>query len=690
MTVLHRIAEQLLARPKCSATQLADALADPAITRSEINRVLYKRQDIFQQFGGTPPVWAVRADHESMVRSWFDAAGTSPGASAYAGPALRTWQTDALAAWRGAGHRAVIEAVSGTGKTALGVAAVAGGLDHGHRVLVVVPDNDHLTEWVTALRDALPGRVIGDLDRPTGSRPPDSDVSVVTAHSAGRLRPDVDVAPASALIVDEVQDYAAGVYAKVLLDGFEWRLGLATVAERPDDLVETVVSPYFGATIRGCDHRRAVEEAILPRLRVVRVNLDLDEQERRRLERLEESIARARETLIGTYGAPEANGAEFDSYTRLLVTGRGTSARIAKRYLDSTADRDALLAECEQKVQLVRHLPAGALARTHTVLFTERASSAGQVVRALEESGLPAARGGTGLSASERGALERRVRAGELRAVAESGIPGRVLPGTDPGLGVFLSTSWTERRTAHRLGRIMRSREGAAPVLVVGQVRATADEPQRAGAVQAEYLRHVTAELVTTDVAGMAMILEKWLAEPTDRTEPETAAPRGDSDTAPDPQLESPANPPPVVTPGPPAEVVTASPTARAEVVEELRAALVGQGGIGTVEELGDLVGLTEPEETADVVEAAAAGALLHFCSFGDDSDDLILLSVATGGTPHERDRASSLVVTWIHSPDPLAGLHALMSDMRPVRVPAYRLVQIAAFVRGVASSALI
>ncbi|MFZ2528420.1 MAG: DEAD/DEAH box helicase family protein [Rhodococcus sp. (in: high G+C Gram-positive bacteria)] len=54
-------------------------------------------------------------------------------ATTLAGPPLRAWQSEAFDAWTKADRSAVVEAVTGTGKTTLGLAVVARGLD----VLVV-------------------------------------------------------------------------------------------------------------------------------------------------------------------------------------------------------------------------------------------------------------------------------------------------------------------------------------------------------------------------------------------------------------------------------------------------------------------------------------------------------------------------------------------------------------------------
>ena len=57
----------------------------------------------------------------------------------YAGPELREWQNRALEAWEASNHRGVVEAVTGAGKSLVGVAAIHEVLSLGGVALVMVP-----------------------------------------------------------------------------------------------------------------------------------------------------------------------------------------------------------------------------------------------------------------------------------------------------------------------------------------------------------------------------------------------------------------------------------------------------------------------------------------------------------------------------------------------------------------------
>lgn len=165
---------------------------------------------------------------------------------------LRAWQVEALGKWRAAGRRGVIEAVTGSGKTEVGVAAVAEALAEDRQVLIIVPSRDLLRQWYerfasTEFRARVGRRGDGFTD--TFHR---RDVLISTVHSsideASRDRP----GSGALIVADEVHRYGAESFAKALSAAFELRLGLTATFERSDDGVEKVLTPYFGTTIVGC------------------------------------------------------------------------------------------------------------------------------------------------------------------------------------------------------------------------------------------------------------------------------------------------------------------------------------------------------------------------------------------------------------------------------------------------------
>lgn len=65
-------------------------------------------------------------------------------------PGLYTWQQEAVDNWRGAGRCGVIEAVTGSGKTRVGIAAAFEAVRRGFKVLILVPTAELQTQWLRA------------------------------------------------------------------------------------------------------------------------------------------------------------------------------------------------------------------------------------------------------------------------------------------------------------------------------------------------------------------------------------------------------------------------------------------------------------------------------------------------------------------------------------------------------------
>ena len=87
---------------------------------------------------------------------------------------LYRWQLDALVAWLRCGRRGVIEAVTGSGKTEVAIAAISDALRRGRFVLVLVPSRVLMEQWHTALRAALPDVRIGRLGESMFGETPES------------------------------------------------------------------------------------------------------------------------------------------------------------------------------------------------------------------------------------------------------------------------------------------------------------------------------------------------------------------------------------------------------------------------------------------------------------------------------------------------------------------------------------
>ncbi|MFC3965773.1 DEAD/DEAH box helicase [Nocardia jiangsuensis] len=695
-----------------SARALTEAIDDPAVTRTAVNSLLHAHQDIFGKSDDTPPIWSlhgVGAPRGNAGRPVGSAASAPTGSRKVAAPGrtgpsrlrLRTWQEQTLAGWRNRGYRGIVEAVDGAGKTVLGIAAAAEAVEAGHQVAILVPDADQQRRWLEALRNTLRDHSIGGSGGAAGRLPATGDITIVTAYAAirDRLIDKHTQHRPTVLIVDDVHGYTAGAYAKALLPVFQWRLALTCGAERGDDLIRTVVQPYFGDIIPGCDYQHAVHNGLLPRISLVQVPVRLTESEDRILRAAEDRAERSLDTLVGTYGAPDAPTAT-EEFARTQVDTRGPAAVFAKRYLEAIGKRAEVLGGCQEKLAALRGLPP-ALTGTQTIFFTDRTATATRLVQALDRADFRIARVGEDISAVARDDIARRLRERGMHAVVEHRGLDPVLTVPYVGMGVFVTPDLTERQLAHRLGRVIRPGAARAPVVLLVYVENSAEDPRRAGA-HIRKLRQIAAEEVTIGAAELPGLLTRLLPA-ADAADPESTAPAPASRTAaPGPKAE-PGRPTPRSMPAirhtdrpkpepvPPAPDPSPIEPEADPVTTELADQLHAQGGIATADELGDLIGLTDPRAMATAVSAAAAAGILDFRPIEDEAEELVLLATAAGGTAAQRGAALDLVTEWaVRADDPIAEFPRLVRALAPLRVPHHRLIGVAAFLRGTTPAGLL
>ncbi|MFI6957045.1 DEAD/DEAH box helicase family protein [Nocardia sp. NPDC050408] len=699
----ERIIAILRAQPNLSAPQIAAKLADPDVDRSTVNRLLYAERSRFTMDSTTnPPRWSLKADPKQIPRE------PSPTEVAEDGdvPPLRTWQRRMLAQWIRNGRKGIVEAVGGTGKTVLGVRAVAEAVAAHTPVVVVVADEEARACWLDELAVVAPDcRVagLGSRSRPGAQRT--WQVVIVMASTVARLRQIASATQCSdaLLVVDDIDRYGSGLFAQVLTEQFSTRLGLTRGLDRGDHTVRTQLLPYFGPIVVGCDYEIAWADGLMDPVTLVQVGVELDAKERARLHHLQALVDREYDTLTGNYGAPES-GTEFSIFVEALAAGRGSGAHHANRYLSAVTDRATTLAECRAKLDLIGTLPADVLTATQTVVFTDRPVAAGLVHRALSANGVPAAMTGPSLSATQRSEIADGLRDRSLSVLVEQRVLDLSLTVPGAEIVLILARSRDNTQLTHRLSRVVHSgRPSRRRLVVMVFVSGSVDDPSRSDASISALIGPLAIDTVRTDTAGLVALLREWHCTATavthdevsaaDRTMREPGAEDGGAVAVTD---EAPASEPAdrridhqqdAEDDAEPIDSGDLESSRHAELLSEL----ASLGNIATSEEVGDLIGYADPADLRDMVESAVRAERLVFHEIGDDSDDLLLLGVDDGADRHHLRAAAERITIWAHTAeDPIGDMYALMSDLNDVSVPPHRLVQIAAFLRGTTPKALL
>jgi len=267
---------------------------------------------------------------------------------------LYRWQLDALISWLRCGRRGVIEAVTGSGKTDLAIAAASDALRRGHFVLVVVPSRVLMEQWHTALCTVLTDARIGRLGDSWRDTADTCDVLVATRHSAAAYKPIPPGTAGGLLIVDECHGLGGKTLRRALLAEYEERLGLTATLERSDDAVTDLLLPFFGGACYRYGFEQAIADGVCARPRVAFVGVPLSDGERAEYVAVEHRLVSARQHLRGVPDMPlEPFGDFLAAVAHLAEQDSGADGRAARDYLDAFSKRRQIVAQSTGKFSRV-------------------------------------------------------------------------------------------------------------------------------------------------------------------------------------------------------------------------------------------------------------------------------------------------------------------------------------------------
>lgn len=391
---------------------------------------------------------------------------------------LYRWQLDALTSWVRCGRRGIVEAVTGSGKTDVAIAAITDAFRRGRFVLVLVPSRVLMEQWYGRLTAAMPDARIGRLGDSGRDQPASCDVLVATRHSAASHRPAPPGDGGGLLVADECHGLGGGVLRRALLTSYVERLGLTATLERSDDAVADLLIPYFG----GICHRYGFEEAIADGVcaapRVAFVGVHLSDAERTEYVATEQRLVDARRHLRGVTGMPVTPFGDFIAAVAHLADGdSGPDGRAAREYLDVFSTRRQIVAQSSAKYELLGRLAPAIREADGALLFTETVRGANHAITRLDP--LVDIEVITGSTARrERKEILGDLRGRRLDAIAAPRVLDEGIDVPDADLGVVISASRTRRQMIQRMGRILRrKRPGGRARFVIMFARDTLEDP---------------------------------------------------------------------------------------------------------------------------------------------------------------------------------------------------------------------
>jgi len=372
----------------------------------------------------------------------------------------------------------VIEAVTGSGKTDVAIAAVSDALRRERFVLVVVPSRVLMEQWVGRLTASIPGARIGRLGDSGKDIPTSCDVLVATRHSAAAYKPLPPGTAGGLLIADECHGLGGGILRRAMLPQYEERLGLTATLERSDDAVTELLLPYFGGICYRYGFEQAIADGVCARPRVAFVGVPLSDAEREEYIEVEQRLVGARHHLRAVRDMPlEPFGDFLAAVAHLAERDAGPDGKAAREYLDAFSKRRHIVAQSIGKYELLGSLAPAIKGADGALVFTETVRAANHAINRLDPHVSIDLITGTTARRQRREILDD-LRVRRLDAVAAPRVLDEGIDVPDANLGIVMSASRTRRQMIQRMGRILRRKgAGVSARFVIMFAKDTLEDP---------------------------------------------------------------------------------------------------------------------------------------------------------------------------------------------------------------------
>ena len=394
-------------------------------------------------------------------------------------PKLYRWQVQALEAWAANGRRGIIQAVTGAGKTPVGIAATKEHLARGGRAVVVVPTIELMSQWRTAIAKwlKLDEDQIGQLGGGHNDRLAAHLITVAVAASAARYVPDEvrsSLMPVL-LVADECHRYGAETYGRTLDAPYAATLGLSATPTRSDGETERTLIPAIGPIVYRLRYREALEAGVINPFEITFLALPFTPWERGKYDEYTDEISDRLDRLKMRYPQLDDTDNLFDVLEEIYER---TQDPLIRALQGSVSHRQGVLHAAQARGEAVLEL-VRASSGQKVILFHERIEEADRLADELTTLGIPAASHHSQLTKVQRREVLRRFRLGFVRVLVAPRTLDEGIDVPDASLGVIVAGSKQVRQRIQRAGRILRTApdKGVSRV-VLFYVKDTVEDPR--------------------------------------------------------------------------------------------------------------------------------------------------------------------------------------------------------------------
>ncbi|MFE6507639.1 DEAD/DEAH box helicase family protein [Nocardioides sp. NPDC057767] len=389
---------------------------------------------------------------------------------------LRKWQSEALNAWSDHGRHGVVEAVTGTGKSRVGVEAAREAIGDDYSVVVVVPTIDLVDQWVKTMREHGIRDVgaIGDGRTATLSTNQVIVGTVQSLYLAPPTRPDGKVL----LIADECHRYGAGQWGKALHPSYRRRLGLTATFERNDDGLDSLLTYFGGQPIFKIGFGRAIDDGIVARYDVKLLGVELTPAERHQYDEADDALKEARLKLLSAGLPSEPFGVFLHAVQQAANDDdEPTVCEAARRYLKAFSERIDVMTGAWNKLNAMEVLTPTVRDSKGAIVFTRRVDMAEDLASVLAEQDVRATAVHSNLTRTERKERLLRLKAGGLKALVAPTVLDEGIDVPDIDLAIVMGGSKSRRQMIQRMGRVLRlKRDGRKATFIVVYAMNTAED----------------------------------------------------------------------------------------------------------------------------------------------------------------------------------------------------------------------
>lgn len=392
-------------------------------------------------------------------------------------PRLWSWQEEALRAWCEHGRQGVVEAVTGAGKSRVGVEAVREALADDYQALIVVPTVELVDQWVQALRrSSVPSvGVVGGGKRATLRTHRVLVGTVQSFFSDPPTRPDGKIL----LVADEVHRYGAEQWRRVLHPSYRRRLGLTATFERSDDGLVHLLTYFQGTPLFSIGFERAIADGVVAHYDVKLLGIDLTPRERRDYE-VADNVAKDMRARLLSIGFPDTSfGAFMRAVQDVLKDPREdpTIVESARRYLHAFSTRIEIATTAQHKLTVMENLTELVRGAHGALVFTRRVDMAVELAATLQGADLKAEAIHSELTHTKRRELMGALRRRSLQALVAPTVLDEGVDVPDVDLAVVMGGSRSRRQMIQRMGRVLRRKpDGRKATFIVVYARRTIED----------------------------------------------------------------------------------------------------------------------------------------------------------------------------------------------------------------------